>query len=45
MIYTTFSPSTRISLISFRVGYLVAHEGGLLVDNQQRVEDQTKAYS
>lgn len=24
---------------------LVAHEGGLLADDQQRVEDQTKAYS
>ena len=24
---------------------LVAHEGGLLADNQQRVEDQKKAYS
>lgn len=25
--------------------HLVAHEGGLLADDQQRVEDQTKAYS
>jgi hypothetical protein len=34
--------------MTFLVGYpldLVAHEGNLLADNEQRVEDQRKAYS